>query len=331
MSIMSKIMKKSWLPLFFTLIVFGTIAGGISMILSVEAQMSNKINKNTYRISINENEMETNFTNQDLLSWLNKQSANFTFYKNIPQEASRLSFSNENISIYNVDKGKAYINVWNQDDQVIKNGKKYFYFDGREYEVIGYIDNFTSVVANLISSLEATPKESIKGEYFLDAGENSELLIQDLLNTVQKTDNTIKFSYEKVKQTWINNLLNQKYALFIFLGTSVMLFVSGFTIVFSWVEKYKREMFVRRLSGAGETGLLLRVYSNMLVIRVIGILLGSSITFLITNILNLLPYNTTFRLESIVVGIILFFLMDIFYTLPMLFINQKKQLIKIMR
>ncbi|HDR6289181.1 TPA: ABC transporter permease [Bacillus cereus] len=328
---MSKIMKKSWLPLFFTLIVFGTIAGGISMILSVEAQMSNKINKNTYRISINENEMETNFTNQDLLSWLNKQSANFTFYKNIPQEASRLSFSNENISIYNVDKGKAYINVWNQDDQVIKNGKKYFYFDGREYEVIGYIDNFTSVVANLISSLEATPKESIKGEYFLDAGENSELLIQDLLNTVQKTDNTIKFSYEKVKQTWINNLLNQKYALFIFLGTSVMLFVSGFTIVFSWVEKYKREMFVRRLSGAGETGLLLRVYSNMLVIRVIGILLGSSITFLITNILNLLPYNTTFRLESIVVGIILFFLMDIFYTLPMLFINQKKQLIKIMR
>lgn len=331
MSIMSKIMKKSWLPLFFTLIVFGTVSGGISMTLSVEAQMSNTINKNTYQISINQDEMETNFTNQDLLSWLNKQSANFTFYKNIPQEASRLSFSNENIAIYNVKKGQAYINVWNKDDQVIKNGKKYFYFDGREYEVIGYIDNFTNVVANLISSLEATPKESIKGEYFLDAGENSESLIQDLLNTIQKTDNTIKFSYEKVKQTWINNLLNQKYALFIFLGTSAMLFVSGFTIVLSWVEKYKREMFVRRLSGAGETGLLLRVYSNMLVIRVIGILLGSSITFLITNILNLLPYNTIFRLESIVVGIILFFLMDIFYTLPMLFINQKKQLIKIMR
>lgn len=331
MSIMSKIMKKSWLPLFFTLIVFGTISGGISMILSVEAQMSNNINKNTYQISINQDEMKTNFTNQDLLSWLNKQSANFTFYKNIPQEASRLSFSNENISIYNVKKGQAYINVWNKDDQVIRNGKKYFYFDGREYEVIGYIDNFTNVVANLILSLEATPKESIKGEYFLDAGENSESLIQDLLNTIQKTDNTIKFSYEKVKQTWINNLLNQKYALFIFLGTSAMLFVSGFTIVLSWVEKYKREMFVRRLSGAGETGLLLRVYSNMLVIRVIGILLGSSITFLITNILNLLPYNTIFRWESIVVGIILFFLMDIFYTLPMLFINQKKQLIKIMR
>lgn len=331
MSIMSKIMKKSWLPLFFTLIVFGTIAGGISMILSVETQMSNNINKNTYRISINQNEMETNFTNQDLLSWLNKQSANFTFYKNISQEASRLSFSNENISIYNVEKGQAYINVWNKDDQVIKNGKKYFYFDGREYEVIGYIDNFTNVVANLMSSLEATPKESIKGEYFLDAGENSELLIQDLLNTIEKTDNTIKFSYEKVKKTWINNLLNQKYALFIFLGTSAMLFVSGFTIVLSWVEKYKREMFVRRLSGARETGLLLRVYFNMLVIRVIGILLGSLITFLITNILNLLPYNTIFRLESIVVGIILFLLMDIFYTLPMLFINQKKQLIKIMR
>lgn len=328
---MSKIIKKSWLPLFFTFIVFGTIAGGISMILSVEEQMSNNINKNTYRISINQNEVETNFTNQDLLSWLNKQRANFTFYKNIPQEASRLSFSNENTFMYSVEKGKAYINVWNKDDQVVKNGKKYFYFDGREYEVIGYIDTFTNVVANLESSLEATPKESIKGEYFLDAGGNSESLIQDLLTTIQETDNTITISYEKVKQTWINNLLNQKYALFIFLGTSAMLFVSGFTIVLSWVEKYKREMFVRRLSGAGETSLLLRVYTNMLVIRVIGIIIGSSITFLITDVLNLLPYNTVFRLESIVVGIILFFFMDIFYTFPMLFINQRKQLIKIMR
>ncbi len=90
-------------------------------------------------------------------------------------------------------------------------------------------------------------------------------------------------------------------------------------------------MFVRRLSGAGETGLLLKVYGNMLGIRLLGIMLGSSITFLITNILHILPYNTVFRFESVIVGIILFFIMDIFYTFPMLFIKQKKQLIRIMR
>lgn len=327
----SNIIKKSWLPLFFTLVVFSIIAGGISIILSVEEQKTNNIDKNTYRIHIIQNDTEVLVTNQDLLSWLNKQNDNFTFYKNIPQEASRLNFSNEKSSIYSIDKGLAYINVWNKDDQIYKNGINYFYFDGIEYEVVGYIDNFINVVANITPSLEANPKASIDGEYYIDAGKKSELLIQDLLTTIQKKDNKVEVYYEKVEKTWILDLLKQRYALLIFLGASVLLFVSGFTIILSWVEKYKREMFVRRLSGAGETQLLLTIYSNMLGIRFIGILLGSAIVFFITNIFNLLPYNTVFRFESVLVGIILFFIMDILYTLPMLFINQKKELIKIMR
>ena len=274
---------------------------------------------------------EIYFTNEDLLSWLNKQVDHFTFYKNIPESASRLSYSNEKSSIYNMGKNSAYINVWNEDDQIDKNGKNYFYFDRMEYEVVGYIDNFTNVVANIIPSLETNPKESMKGEYYIDAGEKSELLIQDLLTAIQKTNNETEFNYEKVEKAWVTDLFNQKYALLIFLGSSALLFVSGFTIILSWVEKYKREMFVRRLSGAGETRLLLTIYLNMLSIRFIGIMLASSIIFLVTNIFNLLPYNTVFRLESIIVGIVLFFIMDILYTLPMLFINQKKQLIKIMR
>ena len=55
------IIKKSWLPLCFTVIVFSIIAGGISMILSVEEKMTNNINKNTYRIHINQNDIRNIF------------------------------------------------------------------------------------------------------------------------------------------------------------------------------------------------------------------------------------------------------------------------------
>lgn len=325
------IIKKSWLPLFFTLIVFSIIAGGISMILSVEEKMSNTINKNTYRIYINQNDTNIYFTNKDLLSWLNKQVDHFTFYKNIPESSSRLGYSNEKSSTYNMSENSAYINVWNKDDQIAKNGKNYYYFDRMEYEVVGYIDNFTDVVANIIPSLETNPKKPMSGEYYIDAGVKSELLIQDLLTAIQKANNETEFSYERVNKAWVTDLFNQRYALFIFIGSSALLFVSGFTVILSWVEKYKRETFVRRLAGAGETRLLITIYFNMLCIRFIGIMLSSSIIFSITNILNLLPYDTVYRWESVIVGVVLFFIMDILYTLPMLFINQKKQLIKIMR
>lgn len=325
------LMRKSWLPLFFTIIVFSIVAGGISIILSVEEKMANNIHKNTYRIHMNQTDSEINFTNDDLLSWLNKQDDSFTFYKNLPESASRLSYSNEASTIYNVGKNAAYINEWNKHDQIVKNGKKYFYFDRIEYEVVGYIDHFTNIVASIIPSLEANPEASMEGEYYIDAGGKSELLIQDLLTTIQKTNNEAEFNYEKVGKAWVTDLLNQRYALFIFLGSSALLFISGFTIILSWVERYKREMFVRRLSGAGETRLLVTIYFNMLSVRFIGIILASLLIFLATNVFNLLPYNTVFRLESIIVGIVLFFMMDIIYTLPMLFINQRKQLIKIMR
>ncbi|WP_036836163.1 hypothetical protein [Pontibacillus litoralis] len=325
------IIKKSWLPLFFTLIVFSVIAGGISMILSVEEKMTNTINKHTYRINLNQNDTEIYFTNADLLSWLNRQVNHFTFYKNIPASDSRLSYSNEGSSIYNVEKNSANINVWNKDDQITKNGENYFYFDQMEYEVVGYLDSFTNVIASIIPSLETNPTEPMNGQYYIDAGEKSELLIQDLLTAIQKINKDPEFSYEKVEKEWVTNLFNQRYALLIFLGFSTLLFVSGFTIILSWVEKYKREMFVRRLSGAGETRLLLRIYFNMLSIRFIGIMIASLIIFLVTNIFHLLPYDTVFRWESIIVGVVLFFMMDILYTFPMLFINQKKQLIKIMR
>lgn len=325
------LIKKSWLPLFFTIIVFSIIAGGISMILSVEEKMANNIDKNTYRIYINQADTKINFTNDDLRSWLNKQVDSFTFYKNRPESASRLSYSNEKNSIYNVGKNTAYINVWNEDDQIVKKGGKYFYFDRLEYEVVGYIDHFVNIIASIIPSLEANPKAPMEGEYYVDAGEKSELLIRDLLMTIQKTNNDAEVNYEKVGKAWVTDLLNQQYALFIFLGSSALLFVSGFTIILSWVEKYKREMFVRRLSGAGETRLLLTIYFNMLGVRFIGIILASLFVFSLTNVFNLLPYDTVFRLESIIVGIVLFFIMDIIYTLPMLFINQRKQLIEIMR
>ncbi|GAA5417708.1 hypothetical protein Pryu01_02783 [Paraliobacillus ryukyuensis] len=328
---MAKIIKKSWRPLFFTIIVFGTIAGGISMILSVEEQMSNRISNNTYVLSINPNEVETSVTNQDLLAWLQQQTTSFTFYKNMPQEASRLSFSNEGRPPYNVAEGEAYINAWYKDDQTFKNGKNYYYFDGKEYEVVGYLENYTDIVASIVPSLEANPNASLTGEYFLDAGKNSAALIHNLSTTLQEADKAISLSFEKVESNWIRELFNQKFALFIFIGTSALLFVSGFTIVLSWIEKYKREMFVRRLSGASETRLLLRVYLQMLGIRFIGVLFASGITILITNICNLLPYQTVFRWESIVVGVLIFFIIDVLYTFPMLFINQKKQLIKIMR
>ncbi|MFB1051257.1 FtsX-like permease family protein [Paraliobacillus sp. JSM ZJ581] len=327
----ANLIKKSWLPLFFTLIVFSVIAGGISMILSLEEKMTNTINKHTYRIYMNQNDTEAYFTNEDLLSWLNKQADPFTFYKNIPASVSRLSYSNEDSSIYNVGKNAAKINVWNKDDQIAENGKKYFYFDQMEYEVVGYLNSFTNVIASIIPSLQANPKEPMSGEYYIDAGEKSELLIQDLLTAIQKINMESDFDYEEVEKAWITDLFNQSFALLIFLGSSTLLFVSGFTIILSWVEKYKREMFVRRLSGAGETRLLLMIYFNMLSVRFIGIILASLIIFLVTNIFHLLPYDTVFRWESIVVGVVLFFMMDILYTLPMLFINQKKQLIKIMR
>lgn len=325
------IIKKSWLPLFFTLIVFSVIAGGISMILSLEEKMTNTINKHTYRIYINQHDTEIYFTNADLLSWLNRQVDHFTFYKNMPASDSRLSYSNEDSSIYNVGKNAANINVWNKDDQITKNGKHYFYFDQMEYEVVGYLDSFTNVIASIIPSLETNSKEPMNGEYYIDAGEKSELLIQNLLTAIQQINKEPEFSYEKVEKEWVTNLFNQSFALLIFLGSSTLLFVSGFTIILSWVEKYKREMFVRRLSGAGEARLLLRIYFNMLSIRFIGIMIASLIIFLVTNIFHVLPHDTVFRWESIIVGVVLFFIMDILYTLPMLFINQKKQLIKMMR
>lgn len=330
-NMMANIIKKSWLPLVFTIIVFSVIAGGVSIILSVEEKMTNRINENTYRIYIDQNDPDIYFTNEDLLSWLTKQNEYFTFYKNLPESASRLSYSNEKYSIYYMDNNEAYINEWNKENQFEKNGKNYFYFDHMEYEVVGYIDNYTSLVANIIPSLKKYPQEPVKGEYYIDAGKKSELLIQDLLTEIKKKNNEAKFIYEKLEKNWVTDLLDQRFALFIFIGTSVLLLVSGFTIIFSWVEKYKREMFVRRLSGAGETHLLFTMYLKMLMIRFIGIAIACIIIFLVTNIFNWLPYNTVFRLESIIVGVVLFFIMDILYTLPMLFINQKKQLIKIMR
>ncbi|WP_010176122.1 hypothetical protein [Bacillus coahuilensis] len=160
------------------------------MTLSVEEQITNSINKDTYRIYIHPKdlEVETNFSNQDLLSWLTKQTENFTIYKNIPQEASRLSFSNEKTSIYSVEQGAAYINVWNKDDQIVRNGKNYFYFNGREYEVAGYIDNYTNIIANLKTFLAESPDGAITGEYYLDAGEKSESIIHGLLTTIQKKE-----------------------------------------------------------------------------------------------------------------------------------------------
>lgn len=128
--------------------------------------MTNNINKNTYRIYVDQNNAEGNFTNEDLLAWLHKQVDPFTFYRNMPASISRLSYSNEDSSVYSIDKNLAYIHVWNKDDQIEKGGKNYF--DGMEYEVVGYIDDFTNLVANITPSLESNPTEPMKGEYYID-------------------------------------------------------------------------------------------------------------------------------------------------------------------
>ena len=316
--------------------VFATIAGGISIILSVESQMTQSISDNTYRISIwqadfmdEEIDNDQFFTNRNLLLWLRKQE-NFTFYKSRYDERFCYSDGSSN-SMYNVEEGAAYINEWNRADVFARGNSYYFYWDSIEYEVVGYMNNFISILANIVPMLEKNSQEIISGTFFIDAGEESVSLIQDLSAEIQKINSEADISYAEVKDTWVDELFNQSGALLIFLSCSALLFVSGFSIILSWVDKHKREMFVRRLSGAGEVRLLLRLYSHMLITRIAGILLGGMSIFVITNILKLLPYNTVFRMESVIVGIILFFILDIIYTLPMLFINQKRQLVKIMR
>src|SRR5699024_6715800 len=198
------------------------------------------------------------------------------------------------------------------------NKEPYFYYNGYTYKVVGYLDNYTDMMVSILPFLKENATEPMQGEYYFDARNKSLSLIKKLITSIQHVNPQVTFEYHKINNLWIVDLLSQKLMLVLSLGVSILLFVSGFTIILSWVDKYKREMFVRRLTGASEVQLLTAIYGNMLCIRMIGMGIGCACVYVLTNILHLLPHHTVFHWESIIVGIILFFIMDILYTLPML-------------
>lgn len=322
------ILKKSWIYLFFVIVVTILMAGGISLILSVEEQFEKAIKENTYQISIVQKSAQISATNEDLLYWLEGRDEEFVMYKDSLND--RLIFSNKwQEAPYNLKDNQIYINRWNAKDRIIKDGSPYYYFMGLEYEVAGYINEYINVIADIVPVLERNNKASMNGIYYIEAKENTEEMVIELQNYLYNKD--ISFSYEKVQSNFIEKIFNQAYAVMIFGGCGLLLFIGAFTIHSSWADSHIREMFVRRLVGAGELQLMFRLYIEMLGIRIAGMVIGLIIVYIITNLLNVLPDKTVLKIESVYTCVWIFLIMDILYTFPMILIRQKKKLVQIMR
>jgi len=329
MSILSAL-KKSWLYLFFVIAVTVMIVGGISLILSIEAQLAKTIGENTYQINITQNSSKNSISNGDLLYWLQNRKEKFVIYKENLDNC--LVFSNRwKEEPYNLKNNQIYINKWNAKNEIVEEGISYYWFMGIKYEVTGYINEFTNVIADMTPVLQRDTGASMYGTYYIDAEKDTETMINELQNYLYEQDGNVDFSYEKVQRSLTKELFNQAYALAIFVGCGLLLFIGGFTINSSWADTHIREMFVRRLVGAGELRLMIRLYIEMLGIRVVGMATGCIIVYFMTNLLNLLPNKTVFKVESIYVCVCIFLIMDIIYTFPMILIRQKKKLVQIMR
>jgi hypothetical protein len=321
--------KNSWVYIFFVIVVTVMITGSISLLLSLEKQLDKRIGMNTVQIYISQEISDHKVTNEDFLQWLEMQEE-FVIYRDDLHK--RFVFSHGwNKVPYNIDDSQIRINRWSIQDTKREDGRSYFYLDGIKYEVIGYVDQHSSVLAGLVPILKQNPEDVADGVYYLDAGERTLLLVQELENFLVEKNPEIDIRFQKENGNWIDGLFHQSYAVVLFGFCVLLLFLGSFNISSSWIEGCEREMFVRRLVGASEWSIIFHIYRKMLMIRAAAGGIGCIITFIIADILHLLPFKAILHGESIIIGIGVFLIMDFVYTFPILFINQRKKLIGMMR
>jgi hypothetical protein len=152
----------------------------------------------------------------------------------------------------------------------VVNGKTMFVYSGDRYEVIGVYKRTSNrltqdayAIYNLISEHVLKGDRYINGRYHLDiGGYNIEALDQmkeicsfDLLRSTRENA-----FWERLKRT----VRIQGMTSGVFLLVLLMIFLNSASVISSWIEKRRKEIFIRKICGASVSAVNLKIFQDYL-------------------------------------------------------------------
>lgn len=181
---------------------------------------------------------------------------------------------------------------------VMKNGTRYFEYNGDYYEVIGVysaVDNKKDKTLDCYFNYYAKNLDPVVYKDFVfDAGFNSVDIFNELINnTAELEDNNCEISFVKldsIKGTEFEDTMTNFASMQIMLIiTATLVLLNSVSVSINWLEWYKKEIAIRKLSGASKKDINLWIIRNMLVFILIAFFLGVIMSKIFLVISTCLP------------------------------------------
>ncbi|GKX68920.1 ABC transporter permease [Inconstantimicrobium mannanitabidum] len=206
--------------------------------------------------------------------------------KNKPKLLSGRFF---NESDFNAGKKVAVVQKQFADRLIEKDGKKYYYTNNINYEVIGIIDDDkkeisddTSAYINLDSLLQ---KDSfyLKGDYYIDAKENTDKLFTSLKQLYSSKN--VDVQEKQPLQTPLSKLLSdQSFRTDTLIKIMIIFILNTVCVTEYWIKSRKNEIGIRRAVGSTKLKISLSIIKELILVSIGSFILGYLIYIIVTYI-----------------------------------------------
>jgi len=194
-----------------------------------------------------------------------------------------------------------------------RNGKEYVSFEGQEFEIVGIMgveneENFwnNKLFVNFSSFINAGINFTLSGDYYLDAGEETQGVFNRIYEYFRESYPQIRINEElqdkNLQTPFIKVLMDYHQNIVLILTVVVVLALNIFHITDYWLFRRKREMAVRKLSGCTNIRLALRIIFQYIIIVSFAYIIGFLAYFIVIyfNVLSFL--HTSIYFSSTIVA-----------------------------
>jgi ABC-type antimicrobial peptide transport system permease subunit len=302
------------------------IASFVSAFTMVE-QPRDLLSPEHYLFSVGEDREKidiANLTLNDLLTTLTNDEQDFVLHKTSPMNSITGIYCYKQNFSPNLVAGRSFTNddfVKRSNtallsaafyDELEKEGEaSVLFFENNYYEVIGVYEpsdneiNFDSrAYYNLASSNILDGDNNVAGLYALDADRNTRKLVDkaDELLNISILDTPVNDGFvENVKRT----VSAQSITTISLLLVLAMLILNSINFASNWVDERKRDIFVRKITGATSGRIALGLLRDYVLIISLSFAIGVLIAFLLAQIEIDILINSRFSLLPIVITYIL--------------------------
>lgn len=354
--IIKHIFNKSIFLIIFYVSVSIVSCIGFSKILNsynFSLENFNMTSANGARITIySDNENKNNINIRYLEQFLKSQSEDILLYKDDETSFGKGIYISGNVNYpLNINKGRFF----NEDDftkntnsllieESVDNDnyiKDYFYHENNQYNIIGVFSNRDKGATKTVQYYynlfaQNNLNEDINGTYILNAGEHTEKILNKFISYINNLDNDLEIvNIEKIqtskKDILKESIYKEPLIIYSIIICILLLVLNTFSSTSRWLYYKRKEIYIRKLVGATDYQIKLRLLIEYLIVILFSCILGIVVSVLVVKFIDLPILISNITIKSAIVSTV--FCLVIGILIGSVFINRilKRQIIDIMR